>query len=128
MTDTEQPSATPAGASADYQKTIRVKASPGELFDALTSVSALVAWWVPATGSGDADGESATTVQHQSWTASRCALAAGITTSRACVITSKSAAAALSEAPQIKPGAPCREPRDYRMTRKGSNPQVPSYL
>jgi hypothetical protein len=32
---TEQPSATSAGASADYQKTIRVKASPGALFDAL---------------------------------------------------------------------------------------------
>jgi uncharacterized protein YndB with AHSA1/START domain len=54
---TEHPSAAPAGASADYRKTIRVKASPGELFDALTSVSALAAWWVPATGSGDAGGE-----------------------------------------------------------------------
>ena len=38
---TEQPSATPAGASAEYHKTIRVEASPGELFDALTSVSGL---------------------------------------------------------------------------------------
>jgi hypothetical protein len=47
MTDTEQPFATPAGASADYQKTIRVNASPGALFDALTSVSGLAAWWVP---------------------------------------------------------------------------------
>jgi uncharacterized protein YndB with AHSA1/START domain len=57
MTDTEQTSATPAEASADYQKTIRVKASPGALFDALTSASGLAAWWTPATGSGDADGE-----------------------------------------------------------------------
>ncbi len=57
MTDTEQPSVTPAEASADYQKTIRVKASPGALFDALTSVSGLAAWWNPATGSGDAGGE-----------------------------------------------------------------------
>jgi uncharacterized protein YndB with AHSA1/START domain len=57
MTDTEQPSATPAEASADYQKTTRVKASPGALFDALTTVSGLTAWWTRATGSGDAGGE-----------------------------------------------------------------------
>jgi hypothetical protein len=38
---TEQPPATPAGAGADYHKAIRVKASLGELFDALTSVSGL---------------------------------------------------------------------------------------
>ncbi|WP_433216338.1 SRPBCC family protein [Microtetraspora malaysiensis] len=57
MTDTEQPSATPAEASSDYQKTIRVKASPGELFDALTNVSGLAAWWTRVTGSGDAGGE-----------------------------------------------------------------------
>jgi hypothetical protein len=55
---TEQPSATPAGASADYQKTIRVKAFPGELFDALTSVSGLAAWWARVTGSGDAAANS----------------------------------------------------------------------
>jgi uncharacterized protein YndB with AHSA1/START domain len=54
---TEKPSATPAEASADYQKTIRVKASPGALFDALTTVAGLTAWWAHATGSGDADGE-----------------------------------------------------------------------
>jgi uncharacterized protein YndB with AHSA1/START domain len=53
MTDTEQPSE----ASADYQKTIRMKASPEALFDALTSVSGLAAWWNPVTGSGDAGGE-----------------------------------------------------------------------
>ena len=57
MTDTEQPSVTPAEASADYQKTIRVKATPGALFDALTSVTGLAAWWNPVTGSGDAGGE-----------------------------------------------------------------------
>jgi hypothetical protein len=37
MTDTEQPSAVPAEASADYQKTIRVKAHPDALLDALTT-------------------------------------------------------------------------------------------
>ena len=57
MTDTEQPPATPAEASADYQKTIRVEASPGVLFDALTSVSGLAGWWTRVTGSGDAGGE-----------------------------------------------------------------------
>jgi uncharacterized protein YndB with AHSA1/START domain len=57
MTDTEQPSATQAKASADYQKTIRVKAHPEALFDALTSVSGLAAWWTRVTGSGDAGGE-----------------------------------------------------------------------
>lgn len=57
MTDTAQPSATPAQPSADYQKTIRVQASPGALFDALTSVAGLTAWWARATGSGDAGGE-----------------------------------------------------------------------
>ena len=57
MTDTEQPSAAPAEAIADYQKTIRVKGSPEALFDALTSVSGLAAWWTPVTGSGDAGGE-----------------------------------------------------------------------
>ena len=55
---TEQPSATQADPSADYQKTIRVKAHPGALFDALTNVSGLAAWWTPrVTGSGDAGGE-----------------------------------------------------------------------
>jgi hypothetical protein len=54
---TEQPPATAAEASADYQKTIRVKALPGALFDALTAVSGLTAWWTPATGSGDVGGE-----------------------------------------------------------------------
>jgi hypothetical protein len=45
MMDTEQPSAMPAEATADYQKTIRVKAHPETLFDALTTVTGLAAWW-----------------------------------------------------------------------------------
>ena len=49
MMDTEQPSAVPAEASADYQKTIRVKAHPDALFDALTSVSGLVSPGGPAS-------------------------------------------------------------------------------
>lgn len=40
-------------APADYQKTIRVNAGPGALFDALTTESGLSAWWTRATGSGD---------------------------------------------------------------------------
>jgi len=42
---------------ADYETTIRVKADPAAVFDALTDASALTAWWSPATGSGDAGGE-----------------------------------------------------------------------
>lgn len=44
-------------ASPDYQKTILVKSSPDALFDALTTVAGLSAWWTRATGSGDAGGE-----------------------------------------------------------------------
>ena len=57
MTNTGQPTAIPTEASTDYQKTIRMEASPGELFDALTTLSGLAAWWTPATGSGDAGGQ-----------------------------------------------------------------------
>lgn len=53
MTSTEQLSVTPA----DYQTTIRVKASPDALFDALSTVTGLAAWWNPATGSGETGGE-----------------------------------------------------------------------
>ena len=53
MTSTEQLSAT----AADYQTTIRVKASPDALFDALTTVTGLAEWWNPATGSGETGGE-----------------------------------------------------------------------
>ena len=52
MTSTERPSAT-----TDYQATIRVEASADALFDALTTVTGLAAWWNPATGSGEAGGE-----------------------------------------------------------------------
>lgn len=57
MTDTEQTAAPPAQASKDYEATIRVNASPGSVFDALTSLDGLAAWWVPVTGSGRVDGE-----------------------------------------------------------------------
>jgi uncharacterized protein YndB with AHSA1/START domain len=57
MTDIGQRSATPAKQSEDYQRTIRVQAAPDVLFDALTTVSGLSAWWTRATGSGDAGGE-----------------------------------------------------------------------
>ena len=50
-------SATSAPENTDYQRTIGVKASPGALFDALTSLEGLSAWWVPVTGSADAGGE-----------------------------------------------------------------------
>jgi uncharacterized protein YndB with AHSA1/START domain len=57
MTETTDQHPATAEANADYQKTIRVKAAPGQLFDALTSVAGLAAWWVPVTGSGEAGGE-----------------------------------------------------------------------
>jgi uncharacterized protein YndB with AHSA1/START domain len=44
-------------APADYETTIRVKASPEALFEALTTVTGLAAWWNPVTGSGEAGGE-----------------------------------------------------------------------
>jgi uncharacterized protein YndB with AHSA1/START domain len=53
MTSTEQRTPAPA----DYQTTIRLKASPDALFNALTTVSGLAAWWNPATGSGETGGE-----------------------------------------------------------------------
>jgi uncharacterized protein YndB with AHSA1/START domain len=52
MTSNEQLSRTP-----DYETIIRVKASPEALFDALTTVTGLGAWWNPATGSGETGGE-----------------------------------------------------------------------
>src|SRR5215831_6067604 len=57
MTDrsTEQRSATPA--PAEYQTAIRINASPDAIFDALTTVTALGAWWNPATGCGETGGE-----------------------------------------------------------------------
>ncbi|HJP79002.1 MAG TPA: SRPBCC domain-containing protein [Pseudonocardiaceae bacterium] len=41
----------------DYQKTMRVQAPPGVLFDALTSLSGLAAWWTNVTGYGGTGGE-----------------------------------------------------------------------
>jgi uncharacterized protein YndB with AHSA1/START domain len=46
-----------AVALSDYQTTIRVNATPDALFDALTSVTGIGAWWNPATGSGETGGE-----------------------------------------------------------------------
>jgi uncharacterized protein YndB with AHSA1/START domain len=58
VTDTEQSSATPAEASEDYRKSIRVKAAPEALFDAITTTAGLAAWWVPrVTGSGSKGGD-----------------------------------------------------------------------
>jgi uncharacterized protein YndB with AHSA1/START domain len=48
---------TMAMTSTDYQTTIRMKASPDAVFDALTTVTGLAAWWNPATGSGEIGGE-----------------------------------------------------------------------
>lgn len=42
---------------ADYQTTIHVNASADAVFDALTTVTGLAAWWNPATGSGETGGE-----------------------------------------------------------------------
>jgi uncharacterized protein YndB with AHSA1/START domain len=53
MTSSEQLSAVPT----DYQTTIRVKATPDAVFDALTTVAGLGAWWNPAAGSGETGGE-----------------------------------------------------------------------
>jgi uncharacterized protein YndB with AHSA1/START domain len=53
VTSTDLPSSTPG----DYRTTRRVKASPDALFDALTTVTGLAAWWNPVTGSGQTGGE-----------------------------------------------------------------------
>jgi hypothetical protein len=53
MTTSEHVSAS----SADYQTIIRVKAAPEAVFDALTTVTGLAAWWNPATGSGETGDE-----------------------------------------------------------------------
>ena len=42
---------------SDYQKTIHVNAGPEALFDALTTLPGLAAWWTRATGSGETGGE-----------------------------------------------------------------------
>jgi uncharacterized protein YndB with AHSA1/START domain len=88
MTNTEHAAATRADAATDYKKTIRVQASPAALFEALTTVKGLSAWWTDATGSGDTGGElrfsfgSGTCVMHVDeatpstsvrWTVTECA-------------------------------------------------------
>ena len=57
MTETEPSAAAPGKAGEDYQETIRVKASPDALFDAITTTDGLAAWWNRVSGSGDAGGE-----------------------------------------------------------------------
>jgi uncharacterized protein YndB with AHSA1/START domain len=52
MTSSEQLTTSP-----DYETTIRIKASPDAVFDAITTLTGLAAWWSPATGSGQAGGE-----------------------------------------------------------------------
>jgi uncharacterized protein YndB with AHSA1/START domain len=51
--------------SEDYETTICVKASPGDLFDALTTVEGLTAWWNPASGSGESGGETETSIHQE---------------------------------------------------------------
>jgi uncharacterized protein YndB with AHSA1/START domain len=43
--------------STDYEATLRVKASPDAIFDAITTVQGLASWWNPVTGSGETGGE-----------------------------------------------------------------------
>ena len=57
MTDTARSSATATETPTDYEKTLRLQASPAALFDALTTVTGLAAWWTPVTGSGEGGGE-----------------------------------------------------------------------
>lgn len=41
----------------DYQRTLLVRAEPDALFDALTTIPGLSAWWTDVTGSGETGGE-----------------------------------------------------------------------
>lgn len=43
--------------TTDYETTIRVRATPDAVFDAVTTPVGLAAWWNPATGSGVTGGE-----------------------------------------------------------------------
>ncbi|HET9895389.1 MAG TPA: SRPBCC domain-containing protein [Streptosporangiaceae bacterium] len=42
--------------TTDYRTTVRVNAPAGVVFDAVTTIEALAAWWSPVTGSGLAGG------------------------------------------------------------------------
>lgn len=43
--------------AADYTATLPIASPPESVFDALTTVSGLAAWWAPVTGSGAEGGE-----------------------------------------------------------------------
>ena len=43
--------------STDYRKTVRINAPAEVVFNAVTATELLSAWWSPATGSGQTDGE-----------------------------------------------------------------------
>ncbi|HEX7354930.1 MAG TPA: SRPBCC domain-containing protein [Mycobacteriales bacterium] len=43
--------------STDYRTTVQVKAPADVVFDAIATTKGLTAWWSPATGSGQTDGE-----------------------------------------------------------------------
>ena len=43
--------------TTDYRTTVRVNAPADVVFDAVTTVEALAAWWSPVTGSGLTGGE-----------------------------------------------------------------------
>ena len=58
MSETTPPIAgTPTDSNADYEMTLRIRATPDALFDALTTVEGLSAWWSRATGSGETGGQ-----------------------------------------------------------------------
>ena len=58
MTQTDEMSNAPAArASDDYAHTVLIHAGPDEVFDALTTLSGLAAWWSPVIGSGEPGGE-----------------------------------------------------------------------
>lgn len=56
MTQIQPSEAAPTGQGTDYERTVRVAASPDVLFDAVTTAAGITAWWTPTTGSGAAGG------------------------------------------------------------------------
>jgi uncharacterized protein YndB with AHSA1/START domain len=48
----------------DYQQTLRIQATPDQLFDAITTADGLTAWWTKASGSGTTGGELAFEFNH----------------------------------------------------------------
>ena len=58
MTQTDDMTNAPAAKSRDdYRHTVHVESSPDAVFDALTTLSGLAAWWSPVSGSGEPGGE-----------------------------------------------------------------------